>query len=112
MAAPEPGLAAPSPAALPEQQEGVVDCADPAPDSVSSAAPELPGRPAASDAALQAEATPRPGASRPGPETFRQRFRQPEFAGLNDLLCLKLTHSQGREMLLLLATNIGSLMFI
>lgn len=76
MAAPESGLAAPSPAALPEQQEGAVDCADPAPDSVSSTAPELPGRPAASDAALQAEATPRPGTSRPGPETFRQRFRQ------------------------------------
>ncbi|XP_052581348.1 SCAN domain-containing protein 1 [Peromyscus californicus insignis] len=82
MAAPEPSLAAPSPAAPPppppppEQQEGVGDWADPGPDSVSSAAPELPGSAAALDAALQAEAAPRPGVSRPGPETFRQRFRQ------------------------------------
>ncbi|XP_059117744.1 SCAN domain-containing protein 1 [Peromyscus eremicus] len=78
MAAPEPSLAARSPAAPPpEQQEGAGDCADPGPDSVSSAAPELPGSAAAAlDAALQAEAAPRPGVSRPGPETFRQRFRQ------------------------------------
>ncbi|KAL1786153.1 SCAN domain-containing protein 1 [Sigmodon hispidus] len=73
MAAPEPDLAARSPAAPPEQPEGAGDSAD---SESRSAAPQLSGTPAALDAALQAEAAPRPGASRPGPETFRQRFRQ------------------------------------
>ncbi|KAL6046819.1 hypothetical protein STEG23_005092 [Scotinomys teguina] len=81
MAAPEPSLAARSPAEPAEQQEGAGDCANPKPDSVSSVAPDLSGTPAALDAALQAEAASRPGVSRPGvsrpgPETFRQRFRQ------------------------------------
>lgn len=76
MASPEPSLAARSPAAPPERPEGAGDCADPEPDSVSPAPPELPGMPAPLDAAPQVEAAPRPSASRPGPETFRQRFRQ------------------------------------
>ncbi|MEJ1278982.1 SCAN domain-containing protein 1 isoform X1 [Cricetulus griseus] len=76
MASPEPSPAARSPAAPPGQQEGAGDGADPEPAALSPAAPELPGTPAPLDAALQAEAAPRPGASRPGPETFRQRFRQ------------------------------------
>lgn len=76
MAAPQPSQDPQSPAAPPEQQEGAGDCAAPPPDSESSLAPELPGAPAALNAALHADAAPRPGASRPGPETFRQRFRQ------------------------------------
>ncbi|XP_051000904.1 SCAN domain-containing protein 1 [Acomys russatus] len=76
MASPELSLAARSPAAPPETQEGAGDCADPQPHSVSSSAPELPRAPAALDAGPQADAGPRPGPSRPGPETFRQRFRQ------------------------------------
>ncbi|GAB1285860.1 SCAN domain-containing 1 [Apodemus speciosus] len=76
MAAPQPSQAGQSPAAPPEQQEGAGDCAAPEPDSGSSPARELPGAPAALNAAPQADAAPRPGVSRLGPETFRQRFRQ------------------------------------
>lgn len=77
MAAPEPSLAVRSPAAPSETQEEAGDCADPQPDSVSSSAPELPRTPAAAlDAGPPADAALRPGPSRPGPETFRQRFRQ------------------------------------
>ncbi|XP_028631099.1 SCAN domain-containing protein 1 [Grammomys surdaster] len=76
MAAPQPSPAAQSPAAPPEQQEGAGDCEAPESDSLSSPVLELPGAPAALNAAPQADAAPRPGTSRPGPETFRQRFRQ------------------------------------
>lgn len=76
MAAPQPSQAAQSPAASPEQEEGAGDCAAREPDSMNSPAPELPGAPAALNTAPQADAASRPGASRPGPETFRQRFRQ------------------------------------
>uniref|UniRef100_A0A8C6EZD6 SCAN domain-containing protein 1 n=1 Tax=Marmota marmota marmota TaxID=9994 RepID=A0A8C6EZD6_MARMA len=71
MAATEPSLAATgSPAAAPpELQEGT----DPEPNS-------LPLGPAPLGSAPQAEAAPHfpigPSGSRPGPETFRQRFRQ------------------------------------
>uniref|UniRef100_A0A8C4L8S2 SCAN domain-containing protein 1 n=1 Tax=Equus asinus asinus TaxID=83772 RepID=A0A8C4L8S2_EQUAS len=76
MAATEPSLAAPgSPAPLPEKEEGA---------GLSSGPEPIPTPPVAAPAALgsapPAEAAPRspagPGGSRPGPETFRQRFRQ------------------------------------
>ncbi|XP_014706277.1 SCAN domain-containing protein 1 [Equus asinus] len=104
MAATEPSLAAPgSPAPLPEKEEGAglssgpernsagssstPEATPPAlePPSPNAAVPEaIPTPPVAAPAALgsapPAEAAPRspagPGGSRPGPETFRQRFRQ------------------------------------
>lgn len=106
MAATEPSLATTgSPAAAPpEQQEGtgpnsvpepssagswISESSPPAPEPASAnaaipevnpMAPELPLGPAPLGSAPQAEAAPRfpagLGGSRPGPETFRQRFRQ------------------------------------
>lgn len=72
MAAPEPSLDDRNTEEPPEQQEK----AEPEPDHGSRSVPELPGAPGALNAAPPADAAPRPGPTRPGPETFRQRFRQ------------------------------------
>uniref|UniRef100_A0A8C6QLT7 SCAN domain-containing protein 1 n=1 Tax=Nannospalax galili TaxID=1026970 RepID=A0A8C6QLT7_NANGA len=76
MAASQPSLAAQSPAVPLQQQEGAGGSGEPEPQPSSPLAPELPGALAALGSAPEAEATPRPGGARPGPETFRQRFRQ------------------------------------
>ncbi|XP_025787696.1 SCAN domain-containing protein 1 [Leopardus geoffroyi] len=84
---PERNFAASSstPKALPSAPEpsspsAAVSEGIPTPPAAASAALELPLRPAALDSPPLAEAAPRsppqPGGSRPGPETFRQRFRQ------------------------------------
>ncbi|XP_008838992.1 SCAN domain-containing protein 1 [Nannospalax galili] len=84
MAASQPSLAAQSPAVPLQQQEGAGGSGEPEPQPSSPldpvpalpTSPELPGALAALGSAPEAEATPRPGGARPGPETFRQRFRQ------------------------------------
>ncbi|KAL0595111.1 SCAN domain-containing protein 1 [Plecturocebus cupreus] len=64
----------------PSSPNAAVPEAIPTPPAAFSAAPELPLRPAPVSIAPQAEAAarspPGPAGSRPGPETFRQRFRQ------------------------------------
>ncbi|XP_003134467.1 SCAN domain-containing protein 1 [Sus scrofa] len=71
---------APPPAPKPSSPKAEVAEENPTPHSAASASLELPLGPAALGSASFAEAAPRsppgPGGSRPGPETFRQRFRQ------------------------------------
>uniref|UniRef100_G3UGE0 SCAN domain-containing protein 1 n=1 Tax=Loxodonta africana TaxID=9785 RepID=G3UGE0_LOXAF len=81
LAAPRPQRLPESPAAPPEEQDGAGPTSDPpTPPEAASAALELPAGPAPLGFAPLADAAPRsppsPGCSRPGPETFRQRFRQ------------------------------------
>ncbi|XP_021512364.1 SCAN domain-containing protein 1 [Meriones unguiculatus] len=78
MAAPEPSLEERNTEEPPEREEagGCAEPEEPEPDHASRSAPELPGAPAALNVVPRADAAPRPGPSRPGPETFRQRFRQ------------------------------------
>uniref|UniRef100_U3EM90 SCAN domain-containing protein 1 n=1 Tax=Callithrix jacchus TaxID=9483 RepID=U3EM90_CALJA len=68
------------PAPEPSSSNAAVPEAIPTPRAAVSAAPELPLGPAPLSIAPQAEAgarsPPGPTGSRPGPETFRQRFRQ------------------------------------
>lgn len=71
---------APLPAPETSSPNAAVPEANPTPPAAASAALELPLVPAPLGSAPLAEAAPRsppgPGSSRPGPETFRQRFRQ------------------------------------
>nr|XP_004668087.1 SCAN domain-containing protein 1 [Jaculus jaculus] len=94
MSVTEPSLTNYSPSATPrEQREEAGSSSEPASSSKSEASPPVPEPagpgaataaapearpppPAALDSAPRAEAAPRPGDSRLGPETFRQRFRQ------------------------------------
>ncbi|XP_032150977.1 SCAN domain-containing protein 1 [Sapajus apella] len=68
------------PAPAPSSPNAAVPEAIPTPQAAVSAAPELPLGPAPMSIAPQAEGEarfpPGPAGSRPGPETFRQRFRQ------------------------------------
>ncbi|XP_054429795.1 SCAN domain-containing protein 1 [Pteronotus mesoamericanus] len=71
---------APTPAAEPSSPNASVPEVISPPPAAASAAQELPLEPTSSGSAQLAEAALRspsgPGGSRPGPETFRQRFRQ------------------------------------
>ncbi|KAF0874323.1 SCAN domain-containing protein 1 [Crocuta crocuta] len=71
---------APPSAPDPSSSNAAVSETIPTPPAAACAALELPLRPAALGSPPLAEAAPRspphPGGSRPGPETFRQRFRQ------------------------------------
>ncbi|XP_014642981.1 PREDICTED: SCAN domain-containing protein 1 [Ceratotherium simum simum] len=73
-------LEAPPPAPEPSCPNAVIPEAIPTPPAAGAAALELALGPALLRPAPLAEAAPRsppgPGGSRPGPETFRQRFRQ------------------------------------
>lgn len=74
------GPEAPAPATEPSSPHASVPEAIPPGPAAASVAQELPLEPTPLRSALLAEAAPRPppgpGCSRPGPETFRQRFRQ------------------------------------
>uniref|UniRef100_A0A8D2KDG0 SCAN domain-containing protein 1 n=1 Tax=Urocitellus parryii TaxID=9999 RepID=A0A8D2KDG0_UROPR len=69
-----------SPSPQPQADPASANAAIPEVNPVAPAAPELPLGPAPPGSAPQAEAAPHfptgPSGSRPGPETFRQRFRQ------------------------------------